>query len=182
VLNIHDKTAFAGPFQDKFTNGDHLPEGLPRAVSEEYFQFAQFLVDTLPDTPDLGSALGSGQERVHTTCECRCGATAKRPEPPQPEDLGSIGRATVRVDEHGMGKVMVGLTDVSHLVSGGRGHVDGETEKALEALGWTPPHEGDPLRKIADALGNHAPSEIKWSTVIDVVRGLRETVELEYGS
>jgi hypothetical protein len=57
MLNIHDKTAFAGQFQDKFTDGSHLPEGLPRAVSEEYFQFAQFLVDTLPDTPDLGAAL-----------------------------------------------------------------------------------------------------------------------------
>jgi hypothetical protein len=65
------------------------------------------------------TGLGSDQERVHTTCECRCGATTKRPEPTPPEDLGSIGRTTVRVDEHGMGKVMVGLTDVSNLVSGG---------------------------------------------------------------
>lgn len=201
------------------------------------------------------TGLGSDRERVHTTCECRCGATAKRPESTLPEDLGSIDRTTVRVDEHGMGKVMVGLTDVSNLVSGGtvefkagqattvtlgfplavmalsggRGQVDEETAKALEALGWSGPdtellrrrdlqealgglgtvlrewdnllgwvrrlvefneqllheregHGDEALTKVADALGNQAPSEIKWSTVIDVVRGLRETVELEYGS
>lgn len=154
------------------------------------------------------TGLGSDRERVHATCECRCGATVERPAPTLPEDLGGIDRTTVRVDERGMGKVMVGLADVSNVVSGGtvtfkagqattvtlgfplavmalsggRGQVEAETASALKALGWTSPHEGDPLGKIADALGNHAPREIKWSTVIDVVRGLRETVELEHGN
>lgn len=122
---------------------------------------------TTPDGRCSDSDAGDGRHRcwwididgedVHTTCGCACGASQKRP--------ASSYRASVTVDEHGMGKVMVGLTDVSNLVSGGtvefkagqvttvtlgfplavmalsggRGQVDEETAKALVLLGWTPP-------------------------------------------
>jgi hypothetical protein len=147
------------------------------------------------------TGLGSDQERVHTTCECRCGATAERPEPTLPEDLGSIGRATVRVDEHGMGKVMIDLTDVSNLVSsgtvafkaghattvtlgfphavmalsGGRGQMDEETAKALEALGWSGP-DTELLRRrdLREALDHFGPADpdADWDALLLCVRGV----------
>ncbi len=152
--------------------------------------------------------LGSDQECVHTTCECRCGATANRPEPSRPEDLGAIGRATVRVDEHGMGKVMVGLKDVSHLVSGGtvafkagqgttvtlgfplavmalsggRGQVDEETATALEALGWSGP-DTELLRRrdLQDALGGLGSVVLReWDDLVGWVRALSEHNSTSY--
>jgi hypothetical protein len=67
----------------------------------------------------VDTGIGTGLEIRHEECVCACGAAAKRPDPQRQEDLGGIGLTTVRVDEHGTGKVMVGLTDVSKFVSGG---------------------------------------------------------------
>lgn len=100
------------------------------------------------------TGLGSGQERVHTTCECRCGATAKRPESTLPENLGSISRATVRVDERGMAE---------------------ETAKALEMLGWSGP-DTELLRRrdLQEALGGLGTVLREWDSLLEWVRRLAD--------
>jgi hypothetical protein len=185
-----------------------------------------------------------GVRGTHVACICACGSSHKRPAALMHLDnyAQRIGRASVTVDEAGVGRVMAGLMDLSAHVTRGtvefgggrpttitvelplasataRGEIelDEETAKALEVIGWSGPNtellrrrdlqealniggtvlrtwdqliehakavadgytqvvlnEDAALHKVAEALGDHAPSEVKWSRVLESIAELVE--------
>lgn len=56
MLNVEGRHPAVAEFRDMF-NWDHLPEGLPREVMQEYFSLASMLLQLLPDGPQLTRAL-----------------------------------------------------------------------------------------------------------------------------
>jgi hypothetical protein len=108
----------------------------------------------------------------------------------------SVGRASVSMDAHGYGRVVVGLMDISNEVDGvtvrakageptmltvsipavnavARGDIqlDEETSKALEALGWTGPDEMLLRRRdLQEALGGLGVVLREWDELVERVR------------
>lgn len=138
------------------------------------------------------------EQQVHPKCECRCGATHKKPVAQLMIDRHEARqrRASVSVDEKGRGRVVVGQADISSHVGGGtiefkageltrlkvsmwrvlataRGEIelDEETAKALEALGWSGP-DTELLRRrdLQDALGGLGVVPREWDALLDWVR------------
>ncbi len=107
-------------------------------------------------------------------CVCLCGERNKRPVDHAERYEQRIGRASLQVDERGIGKLMAGLTDISNQVSGvvvdyragrppvlrvempaaafvARGEIelDDATAGALLAIGWRSPDDVAQLARLA---------------------------------
>lgn len=131
----------------------------------------------------------------HTMCRCICDATHKRPVNHAKRFEERIGRASITVDEKGVGRVMAGLTDLSGQVSAAtvrfragkptvieiempiaaaaaRGEIelDEATAKALEAAGWSGP-DTELLRRrdLQEALGGLGTVLREWDDLLAVV-------------
>lgn len=146
------------------------------------------------------------EQQVHPKCECRCGATHKKPVAQLMIDRHEAKQRQVSVvlGSDGGGQIMVGPADVSKFVSsgtvefkaghaatvtlgfplavmalsGGHGQVDEETAKALEALGWSGP-DTELLRRrdLQEALGSPDVVLHDWETLITQVRELAHRME-----
>lgn len=152
----------------------------------------------LPDgmlQPDHGINLTGPPHRCigllgHPGDICRCVCSAERPRP--------VARASITVDESGIGRVMAGLSDLTELVSAGTvkfraGHptvieieipmaamaargditLDEDTAKALETLGWSGP-DTELLRRrdLQEALGGLGTVLREWDGLLTWVRAL----------
>lgn len=146
------------------------------------------------------------EQQVHPRCECRCGATHKKPVAQLLIDRHEAKQRQVSVvlGSDGGGQVRVGPADVSKFVSGGtvefkaghaatvtlgfplavmalsggRGQVDEETAKALEALGWSGPNtELLRRRDLQDALGGGGAVLRDWETLISAVQMMAHRME-----
>lgn len=170
---------------------------------------------TTPDRPCMEAVTPQGQhhcahvdtyseheQQVHPKCECRCGATHKKPVAQLMIDRHEAKQRQVSINcgPGGVGSVVVGGVDIANIVTSvdvtlrgmqptkvtlGMGHVhviaeaqgelDEETAKALEVLGWSGP-DTELLRRrdLQDALGGLGAVLREWDDLIGWVRRLHE--------
>lgn len=142
------------------------------------------------------------EQQVHPKCECRCGATHKKPVAQLMIDRHEAKQrqASITISPTGQGRVTVGASDITSHVGGGtvefkaghatvikvdmllasafaRGEIelDEETARALEALGWSGP-DTELLRRrdLQEALNIGGSVLREWDQLVEHAKAVAD--------